>query len=211
MTHLSKVCYHLFLMLMLAYLKFISHYLGDWIMKNALQAQLLKAGLVDSKKAKQISKQSQHAKRTGDSEGVAAKKALAEAQAKKVAKDQQLNQEKQQQLEQKTLHANIVQMIKQHQITDTAGEISYQFVDHSKIKKIYITQKLYDQIVAGHVVIARLEESNGLDYALLPRPLADRINAKLEGFIVVSNDQSENELEDDDPYAAYVIPDDLMW
>lgn len=179
--------------------------------KNALQAQLLKAGLVDNKKAKQLSKQSQHAKRTGDAESVAAKKALAEAQAKKIAKDQQLNQERQQQLEQKMLYANIIQMIKQHQITEISGEISYQFVDQSKVKKLYITQKLYDQIVAGHVVIARLEENNDLDYALLPRPLADRINAKLEGFIVVSNDQSEAELETDDPYAAYVIPDDLMW
>ena len=53
--------------------------------KNALQAQLLKAGLVDSKKAKKISKQTQHAKRTGDSESVEAKKALAEAQAQKLA------------------------------------------------------------------------------------------------------------------------------
>ena len=51
--------------------------------KNALQAQLLKAGLVDNKKAKQLSKQSQHAKRTGDSENIEAKKALVEAQAKK--------------------------------------------------------------------------------------------------------------------------------
>ncbi|TXD96897.1 DUF2058 domain-containing protein [Psychrobacter frigidicola] len=179
--------------------------------KNALQAQLLKAGLVDSKKAKQLSKQSQHAKRTGDSENIEAKKALAEAQAKKLEKDQKLNQEKQQVLEQKMLAANILQMIKQHQITDIEGDISYQFVDHSKVKKINITQKLYEQIVAGHVVIARLEENQTLNYALLPRPLADRIDAKLEGFMVVSNDKSEVELADDDPYAAYVIPDDLMW
>ncbi|WP_010198342.1 DUF2058 domain-containing protein [Psychrobacter sp. PAMC 21119] len=175
--------------------------------KNALQAQLLKAGLVDSKKAKKISKQSEHAKRTGDVSNVEAKKALAEAQAKKLEKDQKLNQEKQQLLEEKMLKANIVQMIRQHQITDTQGEVNYQFVDHAKVKKIFITQKLYDQIVAGHVVIARLEES----YALLPRPLADRIDTKLEGFMVVSNDTSDNELADDDPYAAYVIPDDLMW
>lgn len=175
--------------------------------KNALQAQLLKAGLVDSKKAKKLSKQTQHAKRTGDSEDIEVKKAVAEAQAKKIEKDQKLNQEKQQILDQKMLKANIIQMIKQHQIPETQGEVNYQFVDHSKVKKIYITQKLYDQIVAGHVVIARLEEN----YALLPRPLADRINAKLEGFIVVSNDKSENELADDDPYAAYAIPDDLMW
>ncbi len=174
--------------------------------KNALQAQLLKAGLVDDKKAKKINKQVKHAKRTGN-EDTDAKKALAAAQAEKFAKDQQLNQEKQQRLEEKTLNANIVQMIKQHQISDTAGEITYQFVDDAKIKKIYITQKLYDQIVAGHVVIARLEDT----YALLPRPLADRINEKQEGFIVESNDKSEDELAEDDPYAAYVIPDDLMW
>lgn len=175
--------------------------------KNALQAQLLKAGLVDSKKAKQLSRQSQHAKRTGDPSTVEAKQALAQAQAKKVEKDQKLNQEKQQILEQKMLNANIIQMIKQHQIKDIQGDVSYQFVDQSKVKKIHITQKLYDQIVAGHVVIARLEEG----YALLPRPLADRIDAKLEGFMVVSNDKSDVELADDDPYAAYVIPDDLMW
>lgn len=175
--------------------------------KNALQAQLLKAGLVDDKKAKKISKQAQHAKRTGDSASVEAKKALAEAQAKKLEKDQKLNQEKQHALEEKTLKANIVQMIKQHQITETDGDINYQFVDDSKVKKIAITQKLYDQIVAGHVVIARLEES----YALLPRPLADRIDTKMEGFMVVSNDTSEEVLAEDDPYAAYVIPDDLMW
>lgn len=179
--------------------------------KNALQAQLLKAGLVDDKKAKQLSKQSQHAKRTGDSSDVEAKKAIAEAQAKKVEKDQKLNHERQQILDQKMLNANIIQMIKQHQITDTQGDVSYQFADHSKVKKINITQKLYNQVVAGHVVIARLEENHDLSYVLLPRPLADRINAKLEGFIVVSNDKSEVELETDDPYAAYVIPDDLMW
>ncbi|MDN6276066.1 DUF2058 domain-containing protein [Psychrobacter sp.] len=175
--------------------------------KNALQAQLLKAGLVDSKKAKKISKQAQHAKRTGDSSNAEAKKALAEAQAKKQEKDQKLNQERQQALEEKSLKANIIQMIKQHQITDTEGDVSYQFADDAKVKNISITQKLYDQIVAGHVVIARLEDS----YSLLPRPLADRIDSKMTGFMVVSNDTSAEELAEDDPYAAYVIPDDLMW
>ena len=175
--------------------------------KNALQAQLLKAGLVDSKKANKISKQTQHAKRTGDALNIEAKKTLADAQAKKLEKDQKLNQEKQQILEEKMLRANIIQMIKQHQLSETSGDVSYQFVDDAKVKKINITQKLYNQIVAGHVVIARLYDS----YALLPRPLADRIDSKMEGFMVVSNDTSNDELAEDDPYAAYVIPDDLMW
>ncbi|RYZ95273.1 MAG: DUF2058 domain-containing protein, partial [Moraxellaceae bacterium] len=124
--------------------------------KNALQAQLLKAGLVDPKKAKQLNKQSQHAKRTGDLSDAEVKQALADAQLQKLQKDQQLNQEKQRLLEEKTLQANIVQMIKQHQLGQTSGDISYQFIDQSKVKKIYVQQKIYDQIVAGHIAIARL-------------------------------------------------------
>ncbi len=175
--------------------------------KNALQAQLLKAGLVDTKKAQQINKQNQHAKRTGEQTDAEVKQALAEAQTKKLQKDQQLNLEKQRILEEKTLKANIIQMLKQHRLKETEGEIAYQFVDNGKIKKIYITQKLYDQVVAGHVAIGRLEDS----YALLPRPLADRINEKMTGFIVVANTKNEKQMDEDDPYAAYVIPDDLMW
>ncbi|WP_026470575.1 DUF2058 domain-containing protein [Alkanindiges illinoisensis] len=175
--------------------------------KNALQAQLLKAGLVDTKKAQQINKQNQHAKRTGEQTDAEVKQALAEAQTKKLQKDQQLNLEKQRALEEKTLKANIIQMLKQHRLKETDGEIVYQFVDNGKIKKIYITQKLYDQVVAGHVAVGRLEDS----YALLPRPLADRINEKMTGFIVVANTKSEQQMDEDDPYAAYVIPDDLMW
>lgn len=175
--------------------------------KNALQAQLLKAGLVDNKKAQQINKQNQHAKRTGEQTDAEVKQALAEAQARKLEKDQQLNQEKQRLLEEKTLKANILQMIKQHQLRDTSGDISYQFIDQSKVKKIYITQKIYDQVVAGHIAIGRLEDS----YALLPRPLADRIDEKMIGFIVVANTKSEQQIDEEDPYAAYVIPDDLMW
>ena len=175
--------------------------------KNALQAQLLKAGLVDTKKAQQINKQNQHAKRTGEQTDAEVKQALAEAQRKKLQKDQQLNLEKQRALEEKTLKANIIQMLKQHRLKETDGDLAYQFVDNGKIKKIYITQKLYDQIVAGHVAIGRLEDS----YALLPRPLADRINKKMTGFIVVANTKNEKQMGEDDPYAAYVIPDDLMW
>ncbi len=199
-------------------------------MKNALQSQLLKAGLVDSKKAKKINKQMAHAKRTGDPSTDEAKKAVALAKAKKLEKDQQLNRERQQALEQKTLKANIIQMIKQQQVTDTEGEIEYKFADNGKIKKIYLSQKFYEQVVAGHLLIARsdirLEDSldkDSLDkldyqgsYALLPYPLAERINEKMAGFIVnvadkSATDKADDTTDEDDPYAEYVIPDDLMW
>ncbi len=49
-------------------------------------------------------------------------------------------------------------------------------------------------------------------YAFLPKALAERINSKMEGFIIVNNaEKNEATTDEEDPYAAYVIPDDLMW
>ncbi|WP_273779263.1 DUF2058 domain-containing protein [Acinetobacter sp. GSS19] len=178
------------------------------MVKNALQAQLLKAGLVDNKKAKKLSKQAQHEQRTGQSNEAELKAELEKAQQEKLAKDQALNQEKQRQLEEKALKASIVQMINQHKIRDTDGEISYQFIDEDKIKKVYINQQIYNALVAGSLVIAKDQDR----YACLPKALAERINEKMQGFIIVDNsEKNEQTTDEEDPYAAYVIPDDLMW
>lgn len=178
------------------------------MVKNALQAQLLKAGLVDNKKAKKLSKQAQHEQRTGQSNEAELKAELEKAQQEKLAKDQALNLEKQRQLEEKALKASIVQMINQHKIRDTDGEISYQFIDEDKIKKVYINQQIYNALVAGSLVIAKDQDR----YACLPKALAERINEKMQGFIIVDNsEKNEQTTDEEDPYAAYVIPDDLMW
>lgn len=180
------------------------------MVKNALQAQLLKAGLVDAKKAKKINKQTQHQQRMGQDEEATLKAELAQAQQEKIAKDQALNQERQRVLDEKALKANIEQMIQQHKIKDTQGDISYQFVDET-IKKVYISQQVYNALVAGSLVIARTQNQ---DYAYLPRALAERIEQKMTGFIVNFNAQSQEnnqQTDEEDPYADYVIPDDLMW
>lgn len=180
------------------------------MVKNALQAQLLKAGLVDAKKAKKINKQTQHQQRMGQDEEATLKAELAQAQQEKIAKDQALNQERQRVLDEKALKANIEQMIQQHKIKDTQGDISYQFVDET-IKKVYISQQVYNALVAGSLVIARTQSQ---DYAYLPRALAERIEQKMTGFIVNLNAQlqeNNQQTDEEDPYADYVIPDDLMW
>ena len=179
------------------------------MVKNALQAQLLKSGLVDNKKAKKLSKQAQHENRTGQSNQADLKASIEQSQLEKQNKDQQLNAEKQRQLEEKTLKANIIQMIGQHKIRDTDGDNVYQFIDDAKVKKLYINQQIYNALVSGSLVIAKDQES----YAFLPKALADRINEKMLGFIIVSNASTTNNdvTDEEDPYAAYVIPDDLMW
>ena len=178
------------------------------MVKNALAAQLLKAGLVDNKKAKKLSKQAQHEQRTGHPTDAEIKAKLEQDQQEKLAQDHALNPEKQRILDEKALVAAIIQMIAQHKIKDTDGDISYQFIDDGKIKKVYIHQQVYNALVSGSLVIAK--ENNS--YALLPKALADRINEKMTGFIIVNNAENNQQTTDEeDPYAAYVIPDDLMW
>ncbi len=176
-------------------------------MKNALQAQLLKAGLVDNKKAKKLSKQAVHEQRTGQSNEAELKAKIAQDQQAKLEKDLALAAAQKAALQEKELKAAIIQMIKQHKITNIDGDLSYQFIDGT-IKKIYINQQIYNALVAGSLVIAKDVEG----YAVLPKALAERIDGKMTGFILVNNSQQESETTDEeDPYAAYVIPDDLMW
>lgn len=178
------------------------------MVKNALQAQLLKAGLVDNKKAKKLSKQAVHEQRTGQSDEAELKAKIAQDQQEKLEKDQALDLEKKRLLQGKELKAAIVQMINQHKIRDIDGEVSYQFIDESKVKKIYLNQQIYNALVSGSLVVAKESDS----YAILPKALADRINDKMKGFIIVNNSEKNEQITDEeDPYAAYVIPDDLMW
>jgi len=178
------------------------------MVKNALQAQLLKAGLVDNKKAKKLTKQAHHEQRIGQSDEPAIKANIEKAQQEKLAKDQALNLEKQQQLEGKALKASIIQMIKHHKISNTDGDNVYQFIDEGKIKKVYISQQVYNALVSGSLVIAKDQDQ----YAYLPKALAEKIDQKMQGFILMNNaEKNEQATDEEDPYAAYVIPDDLMW
>jgi hypothetical protein len=178
------------------------------MVKNALQAQLLKAGLVDNKKAKKLSKQAVHEQRTGQSDEAELKAKIAQTKQEKLAKDQALDLEKKRLLQGKELKAAIVQMIQQHKIANIDGEMAYQFIDEIKIKKIYLNQQIYNALVSGSLVIAK----DGESYAILPKALAERINGKMTGFIIVNNSEKNEQVTDEeDPYAAYVIPDDLMW
>lgn len=177
------------------------------MVKNALQAQLLKAGLVDNKKAKKLTKQAQHEQRTGKDQHAELAAEIEKNKQSKQQKDLELNAEKQKQLEEKTLKANIQQMIKQHKIEHTDGDIAYQFVDDNKIKKIYLNQQAYNALVAGSLVIAK-----STSYFLLATALAERIEEKMTGFILWNKSNENNQTTDEtDPYAEYVIPDDLMW
>lgn len=72
----------------------------------------------------------------------------------------------------------------------------------------HISGKIYNALVTGSLVIAKDQDQ----YAYLPKALAEKIDQKMQGFILINNaEKNEQTTDEEDPYAAYVIPDDLMW
>lgn len=173
---------------------------------SSLQDQLLKAGLTNQKKAKKAAKGSKKS-RTLKKEIKAATEA---SKAEQQAKTEQANLAIKKEAEQKAITAQIKQLITNNQISQT-GEIKYNFEHNGLIKSIYVSEKLQRQLIKGYVAIATLADT----YYVIPATAAEKINQRDEGYIVLMNNpddvSAEQNTEEEDPYADFVIPDDLMW
>ena len=102
----------------------------------SLQEQLLKAGLADEKKAREVRnekrkqrKQQPKGATTVNEAGERARKARQE----KAERDRQLNLERKKEAEKKAIQAQIRQLIETNRLDRSRGETSYQFVDGKKI------------------------------------------------------------------------------
>ncbi|MDA7686988.1 DUF2058 domain-containing protein [Pseudomonadales bacterium] len=180
----------------------------------SLQDQLLKAGMVDEKKAKQVAKDKRrHAKqvRRGEAEvDNTAKIAVQQAQADKANKAREHNQAALQRANEKAIGAQIIQLIERHRIGHQKGDIGYQFVDNKKIKKIYVDNIQQRQLERGHIAIVRL----GASYELVPSAIAGKIEQRDPTLVVLLNVKTPNATQAEqaeDPYADFKVPDDLMW
>lgn len=176
---------------------------------SSLQEQLLKAGMVDEKKAKQLNKEKRKAAKQpkGQVRVDESREAAARALQEKAERDRELNRQRQAEAEKKAIRAQIVQLITLNRIDRKRGELSYQFTDGKKIKKILVTEELQAQLSRGQVAIAKLGEG----YELVPAIVADKIKQRDAGFVVLHHQKADEAVAEDDPYADYKIPDDLMW
>lgn len=180
-------------------------------MANSLQDQLLKAGLIDPKTLKKTSRDKRKADKVARRSGqevVDESKALAQrAIADKAERNRALNQQRDEQALRKAIAAQIKQLIETSRIARRGGDIAYNFTDGKKIKKLYVDATQQRQLSAGQIAIAKL----GDHYELVPKAVAEKIRQRDELSILVLNQPSATALAEDDPYAGYEIPDDLMW
>ena len=170
----------------------------------------MKAGLVDKKKVQAV-KKSKHKQRSvkgakPPTEADEAKLRAQQARAEKAERDRELNRQRQQEAEQKAIQAQVRQLIEMNRLKERDGEVAYNFTDQRKIKRIYITEQLVDRLSRGQLAIALLDER----YELIPTKVAEKIRLRDEAAIVQYNEPQQEE-DEDDPYADFKIPDDLMW
>jgi len=182
---------------------------------ESLQEQLLKAGLVDKKgvnKAKKDrQKQSKITRNTGARGTVKEKTVAQQAQVKRVERDRELNQQKNKQAEQKALFSQIKQLINLNKVDCGQGEIAYSFVYKNKVRKLYVTADIKQQLSQGRLAIVRLVLKSERLFEIVPAAVAAKIAQRDQQSVVqliLATDKVEIE---DDPYADYQIPDDLNW
>lgn len=187
----------------------------------SLKDQLLNAGLIDKAKAAKIeqeqrkqahqktAKAQKQAKKSGEVVVDEAKLLAEKVLQEKAERSKELNRIQREQAEHKAIRAQIKQLITLNSIDHKRGDLAYQFADGSKIKKIYLTKTLQDQLAYGIIVLVKL----GDGYELVPKQVAEKIAQRDAACILVQNTGSTEPaaVEEDDPYADYKIPDDLMW
>lgn len=179
----------------------------------SLQDQLLNAGLIDTKKAKQVNKEKRKKanveRRTKEPTVDEAKVAAEAARQEKVARDKALNREREEQAQQKAIVAQIKQLIQNHSKPkrEGKGEVDYHFTDGTKIKKMIVSASVEKQLLNGVLVVSKIDDT----YHLVPSVVANKIAQRDASFIIPVITSAQVTPDDDDPYKDYLIPDDLMW
>jgi uncharacterized protein YaiL (DUF2058 family) len=176
----------------------------------SLQDQFLKAGLVNKKKVQQAkhekSNQKKDERRSGTETVDEIRLAALETQRKNAERARELNAQRDAAAKQKAIIAQITQMVLQNRQSKGGGDIPYNYTHDNKIKRIYVSVAVQAHLVAGRLVIFCQGEST----ELVPRLIADKI-AERDASLVVRVNKTSTEIDADDPYAAFQIPDDLMW
>lgn len=178
---------------------------------KSLQDQLLTAGLTDKQSVKNVRKQKQKQhKKPKNAQGEASEitKQVEQAQREKASRDKELNRQRQSQTERKAQYAQIQQLIETSKIDRTEAELTYHFTVAGKVKSIKVTSEQQKQLARNQIAIV-FSRTDKLE--LVPRAVAEKIAQRDMSRVVENKTEGDAQTADDDPYADYQIPDDLVW
>jgi uncharacterized protein YaiL (DUF2058 family) len=181
----------------------------------SLQDQLLKAGLIDKNKAhkakKDRQKQANLVRKSGAEADNESRLLAQQERTKKLARDRELNLQKQQASNQKAIAAQVRQLIEMNSLDRDRGEISYSFIYQNKVKNIGVSAEQKNQLTLGRLAIVTLLANKDRRFEIVPTPVADKIAQRDADSVVHLNQKVEIDENENDPYADFQIPDDLTW
>jgi len=181
-------------------------------MRNPLQDQLLKAGLVNKAKVNQVAREQNKQKVAKAPPAAPREDAIdtARLQAERAERDRALAAERNAQARAGELRAQVRQIIDAHKVK-RSGEIDYRFTHANAIRSVLVNESLRSQLASGALVIAALDDR----YELLPRAAAEKVRERDASAIVLDHAQPAADAapasDDDAYYAQFQVPDDLVW
>jgi len=182
------------------------------LMGNSLQDQFLKLGLVDKKKVNKVKKQKHQKKKqkSAKKQTVIDENVLLaqEAQAKKKARAQELNRQREEKLKKREEIASIRQMVEKNKLEKDGDGIAYRFNCLGKVQRIFVKKEMAERLSSGELAVIGL----GNSYEVVPRSIGEKIqDLSRKTFVLINSSVGTKESDSDDPYADYEVPDDLMW
>ena len=171
--------------------------------KLTLQEQMLKAGLVNEKKLKKAKKGSKKSR----TQAKEVKAAVEENKRLQQERDKELSTQQNEQRVSKEIQSQIKQLIEMNKLDLGDGDIKYNFTDGTLVKALYVEPMVREQLSKGILAIARTGES----YVVIPSAVANKIAQRDENAIIDQKEKEADTIAEDDPYADFVVPDDLMW
>lgn len=188
-------------------------------MSMSLRDQLIQAGLVSEKKARESEQQQRQQQRRAPTPPRHAppvltpqQQAAQRAQVEKQARDAALNRKKQEKAERRARSARLRQLIEQHALPVLADtEEFFNFVDGRQIRRIGVDAQRRAQLDSGALLIVRCPPR----YALVPASERERIHDCDAHSIVDLKAEAAPKSAvtgaEDDAYKDFVVPDDLRW
>jgi hypothetical protein len=177
-------------------------------MRNPLQEQLLKAGLVNKAKAAQVVREQTKQRKAPAPPSVEQVDAQ-RLQIEKAERDRTLAAERNAQARTHEAQAQVRQIVEAHKVK-REGEIAYRFTDGDTIRDVLVSQALRAQLASGALVIVRHDQG----YELLPRVAADKVYERDAAMIVLDHGRAKigsGNDADDEYYKQFEVPDDLIW
>ncbi len=175
-------------------------------MQGSLKDQLRQAGLLKKQPQK---KKRKRGKAELDPAEKQRREELAAIDRAKKERDRELNQQRETQREARERAEWFRQLLREHALPrDKAedGAPAFHFTLDGKVHQLYVSESERKALGDGSSGIAFMDAR----YSLLPATIAKRIAEKFPRRIWIGEQQDKAQ-DENDPYAEYQVPDDLMW